>query len=166
MILVGRFGGDGVLRLHRPLSSSCVYSVTEEKGFSLCHVRKGDGEYLATLERDRKIRDSLVFNAYKGAVRTGTLAAAPRFRRGPAALPVVSFSWGKREFNGAALTAPMWESDEGLRHTLAVLQRRPAGWRIRISSGASPGDECDVVLALAAAEVWMRMKKRQGGGVL
>lgn len=163
MILVGRFGRDGILRLRRPLSPACVYSVSEEKGFALCHVRKGDGEYLATLERDRRIRESLVFNAYKGAVRTGTLAAAPRFRK--AVLPVVSFSWGKREFDGAFLTAPLWESDGGRRHTLAVLRRGPGGWRIRMTSGASPGDECDAVLALAAAEVWIRMKQKQGGGL-
>ena len=166
MTCIGRFGGDGVLRLHRPFSRAALYTVEEERGWTACHIRNGSGEYLATLERDGRVRESLIFNVYKGSVRTGTMAAAPRAENGLNVLPAVSLSWGKRSFDGFSLTAPVWESEGTHRRGLAVLKRTPGGWRLRMTAGAGPGDECDALLTLAAAEVWVRMKQRQGGGAL
>ncbi len=166
MKLVGRVGSDGTLVLRRPFSRLPVDKVTEERGFAACHVRRGNEEYLATLERDRVIRGSLVFNVYKGNVRAGTVATAPRAVRDPAALPALSFSWGKRSFDGRTLTAPIWESDAGRRRDLARIQKTAAGWTVRFEPGIAEGDACDAVLALTASAVWLRMKKKQGGGAL
>ena len=166
MKLVGRIGRDGVLTLCPPLSRNPVFTVTEERGGAVCHVRGEDGSYLATLERDGTIRSSTVFNVYKGSVRVGTVAAAERIAGGPRALPVLSFSWGKREFDGRCLTAPIWESDSKRRRTLAQIRRMPRGFAIRLANGISQGDACDAVLALSAVMIWERIKRRQGGGSL
>ena len=134
---IGRFGRDGTLRLRRPFSAAAVYIVEEERGWAACHIRGGSGEYLCTLERDGRIRDSLVFNVYKGSVRAGTMAAAPRAEEGKYVLPAVSLSWGKRAFDGITLTAPIWESGSGRRRALARISKARAGWNVPRSGSTS-----------------------------
>ena len=166
MKLSARMGRDGVMTLCPPLSRTPVFTVTEEKGGAVCHVRAKDGSYLASLERDTAIRGSLIFNVYKGSVRVGTVAAAERVSKDPDALPVLSFSWGKREFDGRRLTAPIWESDARRRRELAEIRKTLRGFVLRLTNGISQGDACDAVLALSAVMIWDRVRKRQGGGSL
>ena len=134
--------------------------------WSLCHLRDRSGNYLATIERDSRRRDSLVFNVYKGTVRAGTMAASRRSTEGKYVLPAVSLSWGKRSFDGRVLTAPIWESDPSHRRKLAEIRKNRAGWRIRLAEGAGPGDECDALLTVAAGEMWLRATYEYGGGAL
>ena len=166
MRLRGKTGQDGILTLCPPLSKRPVYTVTEERGGAACHIRAEDGSYLATLERDGTIRSSMVFNVYKGSVRVGTVAAARRLANERGALPVLSFSWGKREFDGHALTAPLWESEPKRRRVLAEIRKTVVGWSLRFENGIGQGDACDAVLALTAAMIWDRANRRKGGGTL
>ena len=166
MTLFGRFGDDGVCRFRKPFSRAVLYTAEAEGDWSLCHLRDRSGSYLATIERDGRRRDSLVFNVYKGSVRTGTMAAAPRAENGLNVLPAVSLSWGKRSFDGRVLTAPIWESDPSHRRKLAEIRKNRAGWRIRLAEGAGPGDECDALLTVAAGEMWLRATYEYGGGAL
>ena len=62
----GRFGADGVCRFRKPFFRAVRCTVEAEGDFSLCHLRDGSGDYLATIERDGRIRESLVFNVYHG----------------------------------------------------------------------------------------------------
>ena len=162
----GRFGANGVCRFRKPFSRAVRCTVEAEGDFSLCHLRDGSGDYLATIERDGRIRESLVFNVYKGAVRAGTMAASRRLTEGKYVLPAVSLSWGKRSFDGRALTAPIWESAPSRRRTLAEIRKTRAGWRIRMADGAGAGDECDALLTMAAGEMWLRATYEYGGGAL
>ena len=166
MRLAGKTGQDGILSLRRPFSRTPVFTVEEERGGLACHIRGEDGAYLATLERDGVIRSSLVFNAYKGSVRVGTVAAAERLSKDPRALPALSFSWGGRAFDGRTLTTPVWESDAKRRRTLAEIRKTARGWSLRLADGIGQGDACDAVLALSAVLIWIRVKRRLGGGAL
>ena len=96
MTLVGRFGDDGVCRLRKPFSRAVRYTAEADGEYSLCHLRDRDGSYLATIERDGRRRDSLVFNVYKGTVRAGTMAASRRSTEGKYVPPAVSILVGQR----------------------------------------------------------------------
>ena len=162
MIFVVRTAGDGCLFVRRSFPPKHYYSLTPEKGFALWHLRGGDGEYLATLERDRDIRKTILFNVYKGSERVGTMAAAARVGEGTRAFPVISFSWGGRRFDGTTLTEPVPWSETGKLRELAEIRKGMAGtYRVRMAQDTEEEDERDAMLALAVAAAWIRLGKRR-----
>ena len=138
-----------------------LYTVEAEKGYALCHLRGKNGEYLATLEREGYLRANTVYNVYKGTVRAGVLAAAPRIGEKSGALPVVTSSYDGRRFDGTRIVQPYRMSDgrEGLID-FASVSKAPGGWRMRFRGEHDAREEEDALLMLTAALAWRKVRDR------
>jgi hypothetical protein len=160
MTLTVKNGSGGSFSVRKSgRSGGLRYEVFAEEGGRICHVRAGDGCYLATVEYDGTIRRNMIFNVYKGENRCGTIAAAPRFEMEDSPLPVLSFSWDGLQFDGRLLTELFPGTERRRRRRIAEFTRGFGGnWRIRMPDASEEDSVTDAVLAMTAALAWERLR--------